>query len=72
MSQAGSYFSRLKNTLEGVVVHLTTKGIERHHLAFGGEGIIRTRHRYPDVRCGASRHGTGTPRCVCGPAGWRL
>jgi hypothetical protein len=38
MSRAGSYFARLKITLEGVVENLRAKGIVKRHLAFGGEG----------------------------------
>ncbi len=34
----GQYFEQLKGTLDGVVANLTKKGIEQHHLAFGGEG----------------------------------
>ena len=37
------YFQRLNGTLEGVVANLTAKGIEPHHLAFGGEGTTPTR-----------------------------
>ena len=37
------YFQRLNGTLEGVVANLTAKGIEPHHLAFGGEGATPTR-----------------------------
>ena len=43
MSRAGSYFARLKNTLEGVVGNLRAKGIDERHLAFGGEGHPPTR-----------------------------
>jgi hypothetical protein len=43
MSHAESYFPRLKNTLEGVVENLRTKGIDERHLAFGGEGHPPTR-----------------------------
>jgi hypothetical protein len=32
------YFEQLNSTLPGVVANLTAKGVERHHLAFGGEG----------------------------------
>ncbi len=35
---SSQYFKQLKTTLEGVVTNLTAKGIEPHHLAFGGEG----------------------------------
>ena len=37
------YFNKLKATLDGVVDRLTAKGIERRHLAFGGEGEIPKR-----------------------------
>lgn len=35
---SNQYFPRLKATLDGVVATLTAKGIEKRHLAFGGEG----------------------------------
>ena len=41
MSQANSYFARLKDTLEDVVARLTAKGIESHRLVFGEEGEKR-------------------------------
>ncbi len=37
------YLDQLRATLEGVVAHLTAKGIEQRHLAFGGEGVVPTR-----------------------------
>ena len=37
------YFDQLRTTLDGVVAHLTAKGIEQRHLAFGGEGEIPAR-----------------------------
>ena len=38
-----AYFEQLQATLDGVVAHLTVKGIEPRHLAFGGEGAVPTR-----------------------------
>lgn len=38
-----AYFEQLSATLDGVVAHLTAKGIEKRHLAFGGEGVVPTR-----------------------------
>ncbi len=38
-----AYFEQLRATLDGVVAHLTAKGIEQRHLAFRGEGIVPTR-----------------------------
>src|SRR5690242_6171818 len=35
---SNQYFPRLKSTLDGVIATLTAKGIEAHHLTFGGEG----------------------------------
>jgi hypothetical protein len=35
---SGQYFPQLKGTLDGVIATLTAKGIEAHHLTFGGEG----------------------------------
>jgi hypothetical protein len=32
------YFEQMKKTLPGVVANLTAKGVDQHHLAFGGEG----------------------------------
>jgi len=43
-----------------------------HHDSHHERHANRTRHRHPDVRRGAPRHGTWTARCVCRPAGWRL
>lgn len=37
------YFDQLRATLDGVVAHLTAKGIMQRHLAFGGEGEIPAR-----------------------------
>lgn len=37
------YFERLRETLDGVVEHLTAKGIQPRHLAFGGEGEVPAR-----------------------------
>ena len=38
-----AYLDQLRATLERVVAHLTAKGIEPRHLAFGGEGVIAIR-----------------------------
>lgn len=35
---SSQYFQRMKATLDGVVAALAAKGIEKRHLAFGGEG----------------------------------
>ncbi len=43
MSRGDSYFVRLKQTLEGVVENLRTKGIHGRHLSFGGEGTVPIR-----------------------------
>jgi hypothetical protein len=37
------YFARLRQTLDGVVSNLRTKGIHERHLSFGGEGTVPTR-----------------------------
>ena len=37
------YLDQLRATFGGVVAHLTAKGIEQRHLAFGGEGEIPAR-----------------------------
>src|SRR6266702_1348818 len=38
-----AYFRRLQGTLEGVIAHLTEKGIQANRLAFGGEGAVPAR-----------------------------
>lgn len=40
---SSQYFEQLNRTLEGVGANLTAKGIDPHHLAFGGEGTTPTR-----------------------------
>jgi hypothetical protein len=43
MRRASAYFSRLKETLDGVIEYLREKGIHERHLSFGGEGNPPTR-----------------------------
>ena len=38
------YFEQLKTTLPGVVANLAARGVERHHLVFGGEGTRPARN----------------------------
>jgi len=40
---SGAYFKQLQATLDGVIANLTKKGIEKHRLAFGGDGPLPLR-----------------------------
>jgi len=38
MSGTNNYFQKLRTTVDSVVANLASKGIDRRHLSFGGEG----------------------------------